>query len=145
MSPTKWNPFLDLLFLQGRMSRAFDASLLKFRDAGANAWFPPVDIYETQDSIVLKAEVPGIEISGINIDVDGNVLTLKGERKPSRNLSEENFHRMERFYGPFVRVFNLPNIVDKSGIKASLKDGVLKITVPKLVKHAHETVKVRVQ
>ena len=75
-----------------------DASLLKFRDAGANAWFPPVDIYETQDSIVLKAEVPGIEISGINIDVDSNVLTLKGERKPSRNLSEENFHRVERFY-----------------------------------------------
>ncbi|MBI5235321.1 MAG: Hsp20/alpha crystallin family protein [Deltaproteobacteria bacterium] len=143
MSPTKWNPFLDLLFLQGRMGRAFDASFLKFKDAGA--YFPPVDIYETQESIVLKAEVPGIEINGIDIGVDGNVLTLKGERRPSRNLSEENFHRMERFYGPFVRVFNLPNIVDKSGIKASLKDGVLKIVVPKLSASAPETVKVRVQ
>lgn len=145
MTPPKWNPFLDLLFLQGRMSRAFDASLMKFRDGGADAWFPPVDIYETHGSIVLKAEVPGIEISGIHIDVDGNVLTLKGERRPSRNLSEENFHRMERFYGPFVRVFNLPNIVDKSGIKASLKDGVLKIIVPKLAENAPEIVKVRVQ
>jgi HSP20 family protein len=134
MALTRWDPFKDLLFLQDRMSRLFDEALVKFKGSTEGAgvsWYPPVDIYETEGHIVLKAEVPGVTIESIDIEVNENVLTLKGERRFTKSLKEENYHRMERFYGAFERVFSLPMCVDKNNIKANLKDGVLKILAPK--------------
>ncbi len=134
MALTRWDPFKDLLFLQERMSRIFDEALTQYSgraELSGNSWYPPVDIYETDEHIVLKAEVPGIEIKGIEIEVNENILTLRGERRFNKNLNDENCHRMERFYGVFHRAFNLPNCIDKKGIKANLKDGVLKILAPK--------------
>lgn len=145
MALTKWDPFKDLLFLQDRMSRIFDETLLKYKgSAGSGAWFPPVDIYETEDNIVLKAELPGIEMKNVDIEVMESTIILKGERKLEKNLNEENYHRMERFYGTFQRVFNLPYMIDRNDIKASFKDGVLKITVPKYKETKAEVVKVPV-
>lgn len=148
MALTKDDPFKDLLFLQERMSRIFDEALLKYKGCSgmpAVAWFPPVDIYETEEKLVLKAELPGVNSDDVDIEVEGNALVLKGERRLEKNLSEENYHRMERFYGTFQRIFNLPYTVDKGGIKASFKDGVLKITVPKNRETRPEGIKVPVQ
>ncbi|MBI5642712.1 MAG: Hsp20/alpha crystallin family protein [Deltaproteobacteria bacterium] len=149
MALTRRDPFKDLLFLQERMSRIFDEALLKYKGcaslAAGGAWYPPVDIYETEDNVILKAELPGVETKSVSIEVNENTLMLKGERKLEKNLSEENYHRMERFYGTFQRVFSLPYTVDKAGITANFKDGVLQIMVPKARDLRRESIKVKIQ
>lgn len=147
MALTKWDPFKDLLFLQERMSRIFDEALLKYKGCSGlsgSAWYPPVDIYETEENVILKAELPGIKLESISIEAEDNTLLLRGERKFEKSLKEENYHRMERFYGTFQRVFSLPYVMKKSSIKASFKDGVLKITVPKVKEEVPEVIKVSV-
>ncbi|HEY4707416.1 MAG: molecular chaperone [Deltaproteobacteria bacterium GWA2_55_10] len=145
MALKKRDPFKDLLFLQERMSRIFDETLLKYRAAEGSHWYPPVDIYETEESIVLKAELPGVSPESVSVEASENTLMLKGERKLEKSFKEENYHRMERFYGSFHRSFTLPYAVDRNGIKASFKDGVLKITVPKAVAAIIGGIKVKVQ
>lgn len=148
MAPIRWDPFRDILFLQERMSRIFDEALVRYKGSGSLqgcGWSPPVDIYETEENIVLKAEVPGLEIKDVSIEVDDNTLVLKGERKLQKNPAEENYHRMERCYGSFNRVFSLPNVVDKDHIRANLREGVLEITVPKITEPGRESIKVAVE
>ena len=148
MAPTKWNPFIDILFLQERMSRLFDEALGKHKGCSAvagSSWYPSVDIYETDEHIILKAEIPGIDINNVSIEANENTITLKGERRFEKNLCEENYHRMERFYGAFQRAFNLPNHVDKDKVKASFKDGVLEITVPKAPYIKDKGIKIEVE
>ncbi|MBE9532100.1 MAG: Hsp20/alpha crystallin family protein, partial [Proteobacteria bacterium] len=82
--------------------------------------------------IILSAELPGVNIEDVDVEVNKNVLTLRGERKFQKNLSEEQYLRMERFYGTFQRVFTLPVVVDKDEVKANFKDGVLRVTLPKI-------------
>ncbi|MBI2413838.1 MAG: Hsp20/alpha crystallin family protein [Deltaproteobacteria bacterium] len=142
------DPFKDLLFLQERMSRIFDEALLKYKGCSSmtgGMWYPPVDIYETEDSVVLKAELPGVDRNNVSIEVNENTLTLKGERRQEKGLCEDNYHRMERFYGTFQRAFSLPYSVDKHNITANFRDGVLKIAVPKAVDANRDSVKVKVQ
>jgi HSP20 family protein len=135
MQMTKWDPFKDLLTLQDRMNRLFDDSMRGVRQtdeglAGA-VWSPAVDIYETDNEVVLKAEVPGVNQKDIDIQVENNTLTLLGERKIDKETVRENYHRIERSYGSFVRSFTLPGTVDQEKIRADYKDGVLKIEMPK--------------
>ena len=148
MALLKWDPFKDLLFLQERMSRIFDEALTHNRGPSgltSSSTFPPVDIYETENSIVLKAELPGIDIDDVTVEVDENVITLRGERRPKgKNLSGENYLRMERFYGAFERAFSLPNVLDKNSVKAGFKDGVLKISVPKAAEPGRRSVKIKI-
>jgi len=144
----RWDPFKDLLFLQERMSRVFDEAIARYRSpAGlsSSTFFPPVDIYETEKDIILKAELPGIEIGDVAIEVDENVITLKGERRLKKNLCPENYLRMERFYGSFERAFSLPNVVDRNSIKADFKDGVLKIAVPKVTVPRRRNIKIKIE
>ncbi|MFQ5736175.1 MAG: Hsp20/alpha crystallin family protein [Thermodesulfobacteriota bacterium] len=148
MAPKRRDPFKDLLFLQERMSRIFDEALLKYKgcpDNQGGLWHPPVDIYESEQSIVLKAELPGVDIEDVEIEANENTLVMKGERRFEKNLNEENYHRMERLYGTFHREFILPYSIDSNGIKATLADGVLKITVPKRRAESTPSVKVKVQ
>jgi len=148
VAPTRRDPFKDLLFLQDRMSRIFDEAFTRYKgcpEPSGGLWHPPVDIYESEEQIVLNAELPGLEIGDVEIEVDESTLVIKGERRFEKNLSEENYHRMECFYGSFHRVFTLPYAVDSSRIRASLKDGVLKITVPKHHAEKKTGVKVKVQ
>lgn len=148
VAPKEKNPFKDLVFLQERMTRIFDEALLQYRGStglASGAWFPPVDIYETGDTIVLKAEIPGVDRKDVSLEVRENIITLKGERRFAKNLGEENYHRMERFYGTFSRVFSLPNVVDKGGVTANFKDGVLEITVPKVAEESSSSVKITVE
>lgn len=133
MAITRWQPFRELSSLQDRMNRLFDDFLgdRNQLEGPAAGWAPAVDIFEDKDKVVLKADLPGIEEKDISLDVDGNRLTLKGERRMEKETKEENYHRVERAYGQFVRSFTLPNTVDVENIKASYKNGVLEVSLPK--------------
>ena len=89
-----------------------------------------MDIYENEGNLVLKAELPGIEPKDVDVRVENNVLTLRGERKFEAEVKREQYHRVERAYGTFSRSFTLPNVVDTEKIKAEFKDGVLRVTLP---------------
>ncbi len=148
MAIVRWDPFKELLTLQERMNRLFDEVLPRTREEeglGKGVWSPAVDIYETEDSIVLKAELPGIKREDISVEIKDNVLVLKGEKKFERDVKEENYHRMERSYGAFQRSFTLPNIVDKDKVKARYKDGVLEVILPKAEEAKPKHIKVEVQ
>ena len=140
MAIVRWEPFRDLMSLQERMNRLFDESFRSRAGAGAGqdddwalggAWAPAVDIYEHDGNIVLKAEIPGIDPKEVDVRVENNVLTLRGERKIDNEIKRESYHRVERAYGTFSRSFTLPNVVDTEKIKAEYRDGVLRVTLPK--------------
>jgi HSP20 family protein len=95
------------------------------------SWAPAVDIYEKDGNIVLKAELPGVDPKDVDIRVENNLLTLRGERKFDNEVKRDNYHRVERSYGSFSRSFTLPNVVDTQNIKAEYRDGVLHMTLPK--------------
>ncbi len=147
MAFNKWVPFQDIIFLQERMSRLFDAALSRYveGEGSGGVWSPPADIYETQDNITLKVELPGVEIDDVKVEVEGGVLTLSGIRKLPENLKEEHVHRMEGSHGNFQRAINLPDIVDSKGIKASLSDGVLEVKVPKAGKGEKKHIDIEVK
>ncbi len=137
MAIVRWEPFRDLVSIQDRMNRIFDDA---FRGGSrqdeeewalGGTWAPPVDIYEHDGTLVLKAELPGIDPKDVDVRVENNVLTLHGERKFDQEVKRENCHRVERSYGTFSRSFTLPNVVDTGNIKAEFKDGVLRVTMPK--------------
>ena len=126
--------FRDLMQLQNRMNRLFDESYPQRRqeeDFFSGPWTPAVDIYEKQDAIVLKADLPDMKPDDIDIRIENNTLTLHGERKFEKEVKEENFHRIERSYGTFTRSFALPHTVTSEDIEANYKNGVLSITIPK--------------
>ncbi|MEW5975539.1 MAG: Hsp20/alpha crystallin family protein [Acidobacteriota bacterium] len=135
MTITKWEPLRDLLTLQDRMNRLFDDSMRSVRgtdEALSSAlWSPPVDIYETEGEVILKAELPEVNQNQIDIKVENNTLTISGERALERDAKRENFHRIERAYGSFSRSFSLPTTIDQEKIRAEYKDGILKLTMPK--------------
>lgn len=137
MAIVRWEPFRDMLSLQDRMNRLFDES---FRGANRGAdddwalggsWAPAVDIYEQNGNIELKAELPGIDPKDVDIRVENNVLTLRGERRLDNEVKRESYHRVERAYGAFSRSFTLPTVVDTEKIQAEYKDGVLRLVLPK--------------
>jgi HSP20 family protein len=135
MAIVRWEPFRDLLSLQERMNRLFDESFRGARGtdedwALGGSWAPAVDIYEHDGNIVLKAELPGVDPKDVDVRVENNTLTLRGERKHDQEVKRENYHRVERSYGSFTRSFTLPNVVDTNNIKAEYKDGVLRMTLP---------------
>jgi HSP20 family protein len=102
------------------------------------AWAPPVDIFERQDQLVIRAEVPGVQKEDMDVRIENGVLTLHGERKQDTDVKEECTLRMERVYGAFTRSFSLPTTVDAARVAAVYKDGVLEVTVPKGVGEAQE-------
>src|SRR5882672_1007736 len=135
MTLTKWDPFRDLLSLQDRMNRLFDESVRNVKpgdEALSSAiWSPAVDIYETDDEVVVKAELPEVNQKDIDIQIENNTLILRGERKFNKETKKENFHRIERAYGTFSRSFTLPGTIDQEKVRADYKDGILKISMPK--------------
>lgn len=137
MAIVRWEPFRDLLSLQERMNRMFNE---QYRGAGhasddewalGGSWAPAVDIYEQGNDIVLKAELPGVDPKDVDIRLENNVLTLRGQRKFENEVKRESYHRVERSYGSFSRSFTLPSVVDQGSIKAEVKDGILKVVLPK--------------
>jgi HSP20 family protein len=133
MNVIRWDPYRDLPSLADRVNRAFGMSTARTRDEeiSLGAWVPPVDIVEENDKIMLTAELPGFQADQVEVQMEGGVLTLRGERKLEEEKEGRNFHRVERSYGQFVRSFTLPNNVDRDAIKASFRDGLLHIELPK--------------
>ncbi|MFC1856715.1 Hsp20/alpha crystallin family protein [Thermodesulfobacteriota bacterium] len=135
MELVRLNPRRNMFSLQSRINRMFDDAVFPAAkdDEGVAlcSWNPVVDIYEDDDNIMIKAELPGIDKKDIEVDVKDRVLTLKGERAYDNEVKEEKYYRRERAFGTFVRSFTLPAHVDSEKIKADFKDGVLHISVPK--------------
>ena len=137
MAIVRFDPFRDLVGLQERMNRMFDESFRGIaRPQGddwalGGSWAPAVDIYEHEGNIVLKAELPGVEPKDVDIRLENNVLSLRGERRFDSEVKQENYHRVERAYGAFSRSFSLPTTVEVSKIAAEYRDGVLTLRLPK--------------
>lgn len=133
MAIVRWDPVRDFVTLQDRMNRLM-SGLSRGRSeeelGTGGSWVPPVDIFEKDGALVLKAELPDMEQKDIDLRIENNTLTLRGEKKMERETNEENYHRVERSYGNFVRSFTLPATVDQDKIKAEYRNGVLTVTLP---------------
>jgi len=135
MELLRWNPMKDVFSLRHQMNHFFDDV---FRpvvrdDEGLSVsnQYPTVDIYDNDENMVIKAELPGIEKKNIAIDVKDGILTLKGERSSENEVEEKTYYRRERRFGKFERNFRLPADVDPENISADYNDGILKIDIPK--------------
>jgi len=146
MAIVRWEPFRDLLATQDRFNRLFNETFSRaFGDGGEltqTGWLPAVDVYETDQNVVLKAEMPGVDPKNVEIRVEDGTLYLKGERKFEKDVKEESYHRVERSYGSFTRSFALPSSVDAEKATAEYKDGVLTLTLPKKEEAKPKTIKI---
>ena len=134
MAITRWDPFREVAALQNRMNALFQDVTRgqESNDVLATTGFvPAVDVYEDEHKVVLKLEVPGIEEKDLDVRVENNTLTVKGERKFEKEEKEENFHRIERRYGNFYRAFTLPTTIDTDSVQANYDAGVLRIELAK--------------
>jgi HSP20 family protein len=132
-----------MVSMQDRMNRLFsDAFTRTAGEEATGAWLPAVDIFEEGDNLILQAEVPGVGKEELDVRVENNILTLSGERRQQKEIKDEQFHRLERSYGKFVRSFTLPVGIDTERIKAEFKDGLLTLTLPKAEEAKPKRIKV---
>ena len=148
MALTRWEPYRDLLALQNRMNSIFQ-DFSRGNSTGDNdvvtaGFVPPVDIYEDENKLVLKVEIPGMRQEDLDVRMENQTLTVKGERNFQREEKEENFHRVERRYGSFYRAFTVPNTIDPESIKAEYEAGVLRIELHKRPESKPKQIKVNV-
>jgi HSP20 family protein len=128
----RWQPFGDLVSLRDAMDRLFEESVIRPR-----SWMVPfegglaVDVYETEDSLVVEAALPGVKPEEIDVSLTGDVLTIKGETKAEEKVEEENYIRRERRYGSFCRSVSLPSGLEGDKAEAEFEHGILKLTIPK--------------
>jgi len=138
-------PFRGLSTLQDQFNWLFNESFRNHTEESAlTTWAPAVDIYETPNELVVKADLPEVNEKDIDVRVENNLLTIRGERKFEKSVSEENFLRVERTYGSFSRSFSLPSTLNAEAIAAEYKNGVLTITLPKREESKPRQVKVAV-
>ena len=135
MAIVKWDPFRDVAELQNRINRMFDESFGRSHESddemNLRAWRPAVDIYEIENGIVLAVELPGVSKKSVSVEVKDDVLTLKGERLLDPEIKDENYYRKERSFGKFNRSFSLQETIKPDLIKASFKNGVLTVEIPR--------------
>jgi len=144
MAITRWDPFRDVVALQNRVNSLFREISEDDNPLTTASFVPAVDVYEDAKKVVLKLEVPGMEEKDLDIRVENNTLTVKGERKFEKDEKEENFHRIERRYGSFYRAFTLPSTVDTQNVEASYNAGVLKLELNKKPEAQPKQIKVNV-
>jgi HSP20 family protein len=144
-SMIRWEPFHNLSTLQDQVNRLFETNFPPRSDNSAlTTWAPAVDIYETENELVIKADLPEISEKELDVRVENNMLTIRGERKFEEKVKEENYLRIERTYGSFSRSFSLPNTVNTEAIKAEYKNGVLTVEMAKRAESKPKQVKVNV-
>jgi HSP20 family protein len=147
MAIVRYNPMRELRGMQEQMNRLLD--LAWNREPGEElregVWQPLVDIFENDEAVVIRAELPGVEQEAIEVKIEGATLAIRGERKQDAAVRKENYHRIERYYGPFQRSFLLPQTIDQEKVQAACDKGVLTITLPKkeLIKPKQITVEVK--
>ena len=122
MTLVRWDPFREMKSL-GRVF--FD------EPTGRGSWLPAVDVFENDDNVTLRAEIPGVKASDIKVEVDNGILTIEGEKTREEKLEKNDVYRLERVYGRFTRRFSLPKTVDGSNVAATYKDGILELVLPK--------------
>jgi HSP20 family protein len=145
MSMTRWEPFRGLNTLQEQVNRLFEDNFARGRSqAELASWAPAVDIYETENELVVKADLPDVTEKDIDVRVEDNTLTIRGERKFSNEVHEDNYLRVERAYGTFTRSFSLPNMVNAEAIKAEYRNGVLSVRMPKREESKPKQIKISV-
>jgi HSP20 family protein len=131
MAIVRWSdPLREFVFFQNRVNRAFSESKSGDDLLTSGVWAPPVDIYQTDRELVLKAELPDLTRDSIEVTVENGTLTIRGEKKASSDVPEESFHRIERRYGTFSRSFSLPQTFDTDKVGAEYKNGVLTVRLP---------------
>lgn len=133
MALTTWDPIHDLFGVPRGVNQLLEDRMAALRgeEPRASSWTPPVDIFETDEGFHISVEVPGVRKEDVVLEVKENVLSIRGERRQLKEVSENNVHRVERRYGVFQRAFRLPGNIDSAHVKAVYKDGVLDITLPK--------------
>ena len=143
---TRFEPFRGVTTLQDQINRLFNEAFDRASDeANLTTWAPAVDIYETEHELVVKADIPEIKPEELDIRVENNILTIRGERKFEKKVSENNYLRVERSYGSFSRSFSLANTVNAEAIKADYKNGVLTLSIPKREEAKPKQIKVNVE
>jgi HSP20 family protein len=141
----RWEPFRGVTTLQDQINRLFNETFERSSDdSSLSAWAPAVDIYENEHELVVKADLPDVDPKDLDIRVENNILTIRGERKFEKKVNEENYLRVERSYGSFARSFTLANTVNSDAIKAEYQNGVLTLTVPKREEAKPKQIKVSV-
>jgi HSP20 family protein len=142
---TRWEPQRGLTTLQDQINRLFSDSFDRTGEEGSlTAWAPAVDIYETEHELVVKADLPDVDPKDLDIRVENNILTIRGERKFEKQVNEDKYLRVERSYGSFARSFTLSNTVNAEAIKADYQNGVLTLTIPKREEAKPKQIKVNV-
>jgi len=143
---TRWDPSRGLTSLQDQVNRLFEDSFTRDRSGHADlaTWAPPVDIYETENELVVKADLPDLQDKDIDVRVENNTLTIRGERKFEKDVNEDNYLRVERTYGPFMRSFSLPNTVSSESIRAEYCNGVLTLHMAKREESKPKQIKISV-
>jgi HSP20 family protein len=141
----RWEPFRGAATLQEQVNRLF-GNVLEHSGEESNltSWAPAVDIYETEHELVVKADLPEVDPKELDIRVENNLLTIRGERKFEKKVNEDNYLRVERAYGSFSRSFSLANTVNAEAIKADYQNGVLTLTIPKREEAKPKQIKVNV-
>jgi HSP20 family protein len=151
MAGDRRDPLKDLAQLQDKMNRIFEDSFSLLRTGegkelfALGSWVPPVDIYETEDTIVLSAELPGMKKEDMSVEIKDNTLTIKGEREFERDSAAKSYSRIERSYGTFRRVFTLPHLVQQDKVKARYENGILEIVLSKAEEGKTTHIKVAVE
>jgi HSP20 family protein len=142
----RWDPFRDLVSIQDELSRLFGRTYggsEAMRPSAGGVWMPSMDVYETEDKIVAKVELPGIDPSKVDVSVEDSTLTVSGDREFSDEVKEENYHRVERRYGSFTRAITLPQTADTEKVDASFDKGVLTIEIAKAEKAKPKKIQVK--
>ena len=141
----RWEPFRRATSLQDQVNRLFSDVLERgTEESSLTAWAPSVDIYETEHELVVKADLPEVDPKDLDIRVENNILTIRGERKFEKKVNEENYLRVERSFGSFARSFTLASTVNPDAIKAEYQNGVLKLSIPKREEAKPKQIKVSV-
>jgi HSP20 family protein len=148
MSLVRWDPFKNIATLQDRINRLFEDAFPRAadddEDLPACAWRPLVDIFETESGVAILVDLPGVSKEDVSVEVKENVLTIKGDRVATEIVDEQNYYRRERICGNFQRSFAMRGVVAPDKIKASFKNGVLKIELPKPVEEKPRQVTVNI-
>jgi len=145
MTLVKWDPWREIEDMFDRYTRAIGRPRSDQQQVGTDSdWSPRVDIEETEKEFLISAEIPGISKDDVHVDITEGVITIKGERKYEKEEKGKKFHRIERSYGSFGRSFTLPDNVDENKIKASFKDGMLNLTIPKTPKTEPKAIEIKV-
>ncbi len=144
----RWDPFRDLVSIQDELNRLFGRTFTggeSMRPGASGAWMPPMDVYETEDAIVAKLELAGIEPNDVDVSVEDSTLTVTGKREFESETNEENYHRVERRYGSFARSITLPQTADVEKVGASFDRGLLTIEVPKVERAKPKKIEIKAQ